>query len=229
MTSTKHDCFVGNLSYNTTEENLREVFIRVGEVIGIRICTDRETGRPKGYAFIEYADAATALSAIRNLDGADFNGRKLRVSYSNNSGLKDVAREMGHVVQDSYQSGSVTHAPKTTADIVGALNLDEAHDILAAMKHIVEEDGGARAKMILDAHPQLVAALIQIQCRLGMSVPPELLAPPPPPPPGAGGNSEQQQLLLQQVMNLSEQELDLLPAEDREQMLLLRQQLMSGA
>jgi cleavage stimulation factor subunit 2 len=105
MTNTRHDCFVGNLSYNTTEESLKEVFSRVGEVINIRICTDRETGRPKGYAFIEYADAATALSAIRNLDGADFNSRKLRVSYSNNSILKDVAREMGQVVHDSYQSG----------------------------------------------------------------------------------------------------------------------------
>lgn len=109
MSSTKHDCFVGNLSYNTTEDNLREVFKRVGEVIGIRICTDRETGRPKGYAFIEYADAATALSAIRNLDGTDFHGRKLRVSYSNNSSLKEVAREMGHDVHDSYQSGETFH------------------------------------------------------------------------------------------------------------------------
>jgi cleavage stimulation factor subunit 2 len=114
MSNTKHDCFVGNLSYNTTEEGLREVFSVVGEVKNIRICTDRETGRPKGYAFIEYADAATALSAIRNLDTRDFNGRKLRVSYSNNSSLKDVAREMGHVVQDSYQSGKLqrhTHLP----------------------------------------------------------------------------------------------------------------------
>ena len=64
------------------------------------------TGRPKGYAFIEYADPNTALSAIRNLDGVDFNGRNLRVSYSNNSALKDVAREMGQVVHDSYQSGN---------------------------------------------------------------------------------------------------------------------------
>lgn len=139
-------------------------------------------------------------------------------------------------------SGSVVaQAPKTTADVVNAMNLDEAHDILAAMKHIVEEDGGARAKMILDAHPQLVAALVQIQCRLGMSVPPELLAPQPPPPPmqhlpqtqfiapGLGrGDDFQQQHLFQQVMHLSEQELNLLPAEDREQMLQLRNQLTMG-
>lgn len=206
MSNPRHDCFVGNLSYNTTEEALREVFSRVGEVINIRICTDRDTGRPKGYAFIEYADAATALSAIRNLDGADFNGRKLRVSYSNNSSLKDVAREMGQEVHDSYQSGSVSRTPKTTADVVNALKLDEAHDILAAMKHIVEEDGGARAKMILEAHPQLVPALVHMQTRLGMSVPPSLLNPASQSGGGmsTGGSDSNQQHLLQQVMHTAE-------------------------
>lgn len=107
-------------------------------------------------------------------------------------------------------SGSTAPAAvsKTTADIVGALKLDEAHDILAAMKRIVEEDGGARAKMILDAHPQLVPALIQMQCRLGMSVPPELMPAAPPhahmavPQMHRGGEDAQQQhqqQLLQQV------------------------------
>ena len=72
----------------------------------------------------------------------------------------------------------MSNAPKTMVDVVSALKLDEAHDILAAMKNIVEEDGGVRAKMILDAHPQLIPALIHIQQRLGMSVPPDLLEPP---------------------------------------------------
>lgn len=94
-------------------------------------------------------------------------------------------------------SGSVSHAPKTTEEVVGALRLDEAHDIVAAMKHIVEEDGGARAKMILEAHPQLLPALVQMQCRLGMVVPPELLGGGDN---GAGRNSSQQQL-LEQVRN----------------------------
>ena len=115
-----------------------------------------------------------------------------------------------------------------------ALQLDEAHDILAAMKRIVEEDGGARAKMILESHPQLVPALVQMQVRLGMSVPPSLLAPPQPLSiaPALGGGSgivdSQQQHLLQQVMHLTDQELNLLPAEDREQMIQLRNQVAMG-
>jgi hypothetical protein len=118
--------------------------------------------------------------------------------------------------------------------VVDALQLDEAHDILAAMKRIVEEDGGARAKMILESHPQLVPALVQMQVRLGMSVPPSLLAPPQPLSiaPALGGGSgivdSQQQHLLQQVMHLTDQELNLLPAEDREQMIQLRNQVAMG-
>lgn len=111
-------------------------------------------------------------------------------------------------LSNSFSGSVAPPAQKTTADIVGALKLDEAHDILAAMKHIVEEDGGARAKMILDAHPQLVPALIQIQCRLGMSVPPELMAGGPPPHmaathghEGGEGTQQHQQHLLQQVVH----------------------------
>lgn len=77
QTDPKHDVFVGNLSYNTTAESLQEIFCKVGTVANVRIVTDRDTGRPRGFAFIEYDDAATALSAIRNLDGYDLNGRKV--------------------------------------------------------------------------------------------------------------------------------------------------------
>lgn len=59
--------------------------------------------------------------------------------------------------------------------MVNSLKLHEAHDILAAMKNFIEEDGGVRAKAILDAHPQLVPALAQMQSRLGMAVPQYLL------------------------------------------------------
>jgi cleavage stimulation factor subunit 2 len=73
----KHNVFVGNLTYNTTEEQLRDIFGTVGPVTSVRIVVDKDTGRPKGYAFVEYDDPALALSAIRNLDGHDFNTRKV--------------------------------------------------------------------------------------------------------------------------------------------------------
>jgi cleavage stimulation factor subunit 2 len=100
----KHDVFVGNVTFNTTEEQLQEIFSFVGPIKNIRILTDQNTGRPKGFAFIEYSDANTALAAIRHLDGHELNNRKLRVSYSNNSNLKEIARSIGQVIPDIYQS-----------------------------------------------------------------------------------------------------------------------------
>ncbi|CAN0102155.1 unnamed protein product, partial [Phaeothamnion confervicola] len=84
---TKNDVFVGNIPYGTTEEQLHQIFSTVGPVVNIRVVQDSETGKPKGYAFVEYEDAATSLSAIRNLNGQECNGRNLRVNFSNNSGM----------------------------------------------------------------------------------------------------------------------------------------------
>ena len=75
----KHHVFVGNLTFHTTEEQLRDIFSTVGPTSSIRIVTDKETNRPKGYAFIQYDDAALALSAIRNLNGVELNSRKVLI------------------------------------------------------------------------------------------------------------------------------------------------------
>lgn len=98
--------FVGNLYYTITEEDIKQLFEKVGPVANVRIVVDKDTGRPRGFAFVEYYDAATALSAIRNLDGEDLNGRKIRVGYSNNSNLREIAKEMGQIVNDTQHGGT---------------------------------------------------------------------------------------------------------------------------
>ena len=70
----KNDVFVGNVTFNTTEEQLHEIFSFIGPIKNIRILVDKDSGRPKGFAFIEYMDANTALAAIRRLDGTELNG-----------------------------------------------------------------------------------------------------------------------------------------------------------
>jgi RNA recognition motif-containing protein len=72
--------YVGNLSYQTTEDDLRSAFESHGEVSSVAIIKDRETGRSKGFAFVEMADDASAREAIRNLDGADLQGRNIKVN-----------------------------------------------------------------------------------------------------------------------------------------------------
>lgn len=72
--------YVGNLSYGTSEDELFELFESIGQVDSARIITDRETGRSKGFGFVEMADAAQAKAAIEQLNGADFGGRNLTVN-----------------------------------------------------------------------------------------------------------------------------------------------------
>lgn len=71
--------YVGNLPFSATEEQLRELFERHGSVERVNVVTDRETGRSRGFAFVEM-DAASADAAMRALDGSDMGGRALRVN-----------------------------------------------------------------------------------------------------------------------------------------------------
>jgi len=72
--------FVGNLSYATTEADLRTYFGTVAPPSQVVLPVDRETGRPRGFAFVEYADRAQAEQAIQRFNGQVFNGRPLAVS-----------------------------------------------------------------------------------------------------------------------------------------------------
>lgn len=72
--------YVGNLSFQATEEDLREVFSDYGEVTRISLPTDRETGRKRGFAFVEMKDDASEDAAIAELDGAEWLGRELKVN-----------------------------------------------------------------------------------------------------------------------------------------------------
>ncbi len=72
--------YVGNLSYQMTEGDLEEAFAEFGSVTSARIITDRDTGRSKGFGFVEMAEKSEGEEAIKNLDGKDFNGRNLKVN-----------------------------------------------------------------------------------------------------------------------------------------------------
>ena len=71
--------YVGNLPFSTTEEEIRDLFGRHGSVESVNLVTDRDTGRPRGFGFVNM-DEGDAKNAIESLDGADMGGRNLRVS-----------------------------------------------------------------------------------------------------------------------------------------------------
>ncbi len=72
--------YVGNLNYNISEDELREVFEKYGEVTSSKIISDKYSGRSKGFGFIEMSNDSDADEAIENLDGADVKGRNLKVN-----------------------------------------------------------------------------------------------------------------------------------------------------
>lgn len=72
--------YVGNLSFNATEESLKAEFENFGTVESCKIITDRETGRSKGFAFVEMSSSDEASDAISNLDNKEFEGRNMRVN-----------------------------------------------------------------------------------------------------------------------------------------------------
>ncbi len=72
--------YVGNLPFSSTESDLRSLFARHGDVTSVNVIMDRETGRARGFAFVEMAQEDSAREAIRALDGTDLDGRSLRVN-----------------------------------------------------------------------------------------------------------------------------------------------------
>ncbi len=72
--------YVGNLSYSTSEGTLRSLFSEVGEVTDVFLPTDRETGRMRGFGFVEMANESDAADAIRRFDGYTLDNRQLRVN-----------------------------------------------------------------------------------------------------------------------------------------------------
>lgn len=72
--------FVGNLSFQTTEEELRQLFSQSGEIVSVSMPTDRMSGRPRGFAFVEFASGEAAAAAIEKFNDHELGGRNLRVN-----------------------------------------------------------------------------------------------------------------------------------------------------
>jgi RNA recognition motif-containing protein len=80
MAMANTNIYVGNLAYSTTSRDLEEAFGRYGTVARAQVVSDRDTGRSRGFGFVEMPDAGEAQRAIDALDGADLGGRKLTVN-----------------------------------------------------------------------------------------------------------------------------------------------------
>ena len=78
--------YVGNMSFATTEMDLRDLFGQAGTVADVKVMLDRETGRPRGFAFVEMSSNTEAQAAIAQFNGRDFAGRTLKVDTAGERG-----------------------------------------------------------------------------------------------------------------------------------------------
>jgi RNA recognition motif-containing protein len=85
--------YVGNLAYSVTEDQLRDAFSQYGAVSRVNLIIDRETGRSKGFAFVEMDDNSEAEAAIKELNDKDIGGRKIRVNEAKPRGERPQRRQ----------------------------------------------------------------------------------------------------------------------------------------
>ncbi len=76
--------FVGGLSWGTTDDGLHQAFERFGEIVEAKVITDRETGRSRGFGFVTFANDEGAISAVSEMNGAQLDGRTIRVNEAEN-------------------------------------------------------------------------------------------------------------------------------------------------
>jgi RNA recognition motif-containing protein len=74
--------FIGNLDFGITDQELRELLSEVGEVVDVHLPTDRETGRPRGFAFVRFATEEQAAQAVETMSGREVSGRTLRLDIA---------------------------------------------------------------------------------------------------------------------------------------------------
>jgi len=78
--------FIGGLAWATTDESLRAAFEEFGEIVDAKVVTDRDTGRSRGFGFVTYADGPSADRAISEMNGAELDGRTIRVDEAHDRG-----------------------------------------------------------------------------------------------------------------------------------------------
>ena len=90
-----HKLFVGSLAFSTSTETLRDLFAQVGAVESAAVVMDRDTGRSRGFGFVEMSTAEEADQAVKRFNGHDLDGRQLKVEVSNSSGAGGGQRRTG--------------------------------------------------------------------------------------------------------------------------------------
>ncbi|KAJ5084095.1 hypothetical protein NUU61_008674 [Penicillium alfredii] len=175
--------FLGNIPYNLTEEQVKDILSTAGVVTKFRLMMNPETGKPKGYGFADFADADAAASAVRNLNDYEIMGRKIRVDWPHNNEKDSVPLDYSQPAQQMMAPepsqpqqipGSVPlpplppgvelpphlDCPNAISHTLASLPPNQLLDVLTQMKSLAAADP-VRATELLRQAPQLAYAVFQ--------------------------------------------------------------------
>ncbi|KRZ17097.1 Cleavage stimulation factor subunit 2 tau variant, partial [Trichinella zimbabwensis] len=157
--------YVGNLSYDASEEELKSLFSKVGPVVGFRLVCDNKTGKPSGYGFCEFLDRETALIAERSLNKFEYRGRHLHVdaTVGNLHDQKEIepSNMTNNMKRNTEMVGDVANDPKAIAHTVANLSPNEMFELLQQMKncHAMDE---AETRKMLTQNTLLTLAIVHV-------------------------------------------------------------------
>ncbi|KAJ5374262.1 Nucleotide-binding alpha-beta plait [Penicillium concentricum] len=175
--------FLGNIPYNLTEEQVKDILSTAGTVTKFRLMMNPETGKPKGYGFADFADADAAASAVRNLNDHEVMGRKIRVDWPHNNEKDSIPPDYSQqsqpmMNQDPTQQQQIPGSaplpplppgvelppqidcPNAISHTLASLPPNQLLDVLTQMKSLAVADP-ARATELLRQAPQLAYAVFQ--------------------------------------------------------------------
>ncbi|CAK5087226.1 unnamed protein product [Meloidogyne enterolobii] len=166
--------FVGNISYDVNEEEIKKIFSACGQIIGFRLMYDRDTGRPKGFGFCEFTDVQHAEAAIRNFNGYELHGRQLRVdSATGNESEQQQQFQQFQIPVNPPQpvipipeenpygpEPEPGKAPEAIARTVASMPPEKMFELMRSMKETVNNNP-QMARQLLIENPQLAYALLQ--------------------------------------------------------------------
>jgi cleavage stimulation factor subunit 2 len=161
--------YVGNIAFNASEKEARGACEMIGPILSMRLATDAGTGKRKGYAFVEYADDATAQSACRNLQGHLLRGRPLRVGLADSDRARRRKAEHEPVgLDDAIHAASLVSGLPPTASITRLLATASRHHLRETMATF-ESMGDEACKALKEQVPGLAEAMEQVRHLLDMA------------------------------------------------------------
>jgi cleavage stimulation factor subunit 2 len=175
--------FIGNIPYTVSEEEICRLFEQAGTVVNFRLVYDKETGKPKGFGFLEYTDPDSAATAVRNLNDTTLHGRTLRVDYSNDNGGGKGGQQDGsgrappppHFHQDNtgQSNGDPAALPPLPPGAPlppGTTAPDAISKTLSALPVPVLLDALSQMKTMATTNPEQAAALFASQPQFGYAI-----------------------------------------------------------